>query len=73
MNMWGMWWRDIITQQQEEHDVIIQFDHDVMDSPKHRSSIIQVSFEIIGTDIDALKCIESTLCDEETEERVIQK
>lgn len=71
MNMWGMWWRDIITQQQEKHDVIIQFNHNIMDSSKHRSSIIQVSFEIIGTDIDALKCIESTLCDEETEERVI--
>ena len=71
INMWSMWWCDVIKQQQEKHDVIIQFDHDITGSSKHGSSIIQAVFEIIGTDMDVLKCIKSTLCDEETEERVI--
>ena len=71
MKMWRMWWHDLIIQQQEKHEVIIQFDDDLKGSAKHGRSIIQVAFEIIGTNVDVLRCIESILRDEETEERVI--
>ena len=73
INMWKMWWHDLIIEQQKKHDVIIQFDSDidVKGTVEHERSIVQVAFEIIGTNMTLLRCIESTLHDEQTEERVI--
>ena len=68
MVMWRKRWSDFI---KDKRNVVIQFDDNLKDSSKHGHSMIQVTFEIIGTDVDVLRCIESTLCNEETEERII--
>ena len=69
--MWKKWWLDLIRQEQEKHDVVIHFNKDVRDFSGDGSSTIQVLFEVIGTNLDILRDIQSSICSEETEERTI--
>ena len=68
--MWRKWWFDFRMQEEESNDVLINFDKAVRRHTRDGSSTISVTFELIGTNLDHLRCIRDTISNEKTEKRV---
>ena len=69
--MWRKWWYDFQVKEKESHNVIIDFDVTERRTTREGRSINEVSFQVIGTDVDHLRSIRDTINNEIVEKRVI--
>ena len=69
-SMWRKWWFDFRKQEEDTHDVIIHFDTTAKNISRDGRYMVEVTFEVIGTDKDLLIRIRDTINNEKTEKRV---
>ena len=68
LTMWRIWWKELADKNQEENGVIIHLQNtDGQDGDGN----IQVNFELIGTDTNFLRELQTTICMKDTEKRVV--
>ena len=70
--MWKKWWWFIKTQEEEKHNnIIIEFDATVAKKIGLEGKLVDVSFELIGTDIEQLRHIQEKVSDKSTERKLL--
>ena len=69
--MWRKWWFDLQKQQEENLNVMIHFDTTGMKRSRDGRVMVDVTFQVIGTDKDVLIGIQETINNEKTEQRVL--
>ena len=70
--MWRKWWFDFRKHEEETNDIMIYFNDTAMRQTRDGSHIIEVTFEVIGTNADRLRCIRDTVSNERTEKRIVE-